>query len=925
MATEFRVLGPVSVRIDEQAVPLGPRQQAVLVVLLVEPNRLVSRDQLLDRVWGEKLPARPLNAMQTQLTLLRRALAASQDVTITWQTGGYRLAVDEDTIDLHRFRRLVGQARRRSTEDAAALLGEALELWRGEPFVGIDVPWFAKVRANLLAEQHAATLDRTDALLSLGWPEAVLPALTVQAQTNPLDERLSGQLMRALHKAGRTADALRHYEKVRTRLVEDLGADPSPPLRQLHQELLGANPVGPAPAPPQAASTIPRQLPAAPASFTGRAQELAALTRILDTATEAGDPVVISATSGTGGIGKTWLTLYWAHQQRHRFPDGQLFVDLRGFSPEGRPMPTETAIRGLLDALGVPDTQIPTSLDAQTALWRTLLTGKRMLIVLDNAADSEQVLPLLPGGTTNTVIVSSRDHLIGLVNGYGAYRLNLDILSEAEARDVLRARIGPDRLAAEPAAVDKLLALCGGFPLALSIVAGQAQNYPDFPLATLAAELEEGRLAALDDEDPSASLPSVLSWSYATLTKEQARVFGLLGIAPGPDISLPAAAALIGNSAQDTRTLLRALVRTSLLREDFPGRYTMHDLVRAYAQHTADAEAEPALHRVVEFYLRTGYAGELVINPIRQPIPAPAASADVRPGTFDGVDEVMTWFTEEYLNIVAVQHQITVREWDTANWQLSWALGTFRWRTGRHLDEVASWRTSLVSVLRLGDRGLEALAKQMLGNACTRAEAFDEAEALLTESIRIAAEIGDPATEGFSERGLARVYTVLEKHPEALAHNERALVLFEKVGNQAWIDGELNNIGWGAAHLGDYEYAKSCCEKALDTSLRIRPDDHSGIGLILDSLGFIAEQMGRLDDAISYYEQAKARFGINNDRYFAAATYEHIGYPYRALGRLADAREAWQVALRIYRDQQRSVDVERVRDALEGLSDSAGP
>ena len=917
MSIEFRVLGPVSAWADGTAIALGPRQQAVLAVLLVQPNRLVSRDQLLDRVWGEKLPTRPANAMQTQLTLLRRALAPIPDVTIIWQTGGYRLTVDEATIDLHRFRQLVAQARTSPLAEAAARWDEALGLWRGEPFVGIDAPWFAKLRANLLAEQHAALLDRTDTMLSLDRQDVVLPALAVQAQTHPLDERLAGQLMLALHKAGRTADALMHYEQVRTRLVDDLGADPSAPLRELHRRLLGADPaarVAPPPTP-----TIPRQLPAAPASFTGRARELSALTGILDAATDAGGPVVISATSGTGGIGKTWLTLHWAHQHQDRFPDGQLFVDLRGFSPEGRPMSTESVVRGFLDALGVPDTQIPAGADRQTALWRTLVAGRRMLIVLDNAADAEQVRPLLPGGSTNTVFVNSRDHLTGLLTSHGAHRLNLDILSDGEARDLLRARLGARRLAAEPEAVDELLAMCGGFPLALSIVAGQAQSHPDFPLATLAAELRESRLVALDDEDPAASLPTVLSWSYAALTGEQARVFGLLGVAPGPDIGIAAAANLVDRPDRDTRTVLRALVRASLLREDTPGRFSMHDLVRAYAQEQAGPEETPALRRVVDFYLHTAYAGEIVINPSRQRIPERPTMPGVRPIAFDGVDTAMAWFTEEYPNIAAVYSEVAARDCGTVAWQLSWALGTFRWRTGRVLDEVQTWRTSLAAVLPLGDPSVEALARQLLGNACARIELFDEAVAQLTESVRIANEIGDLPTEAFSERGLGRAFGVQRRGAQALPHYQRALALFEEIGHSPWIAITLNNIGWAAANLGDYEYAQECCEKALGMLQGERPQDPYGLGVLTDTLGFIAAGMGRYRDAIDYYEQARAYHAANKDTYFDAETLDHLGHPYLALGEVDQARAVWQEAARLYREHRRSADLARIQAQLDQL------
>jgi tetratricopeptide (TPR) repeat protein len=283
----------------------------------------------------------------------------------------------------------------------------------------------------------------------------------------------------------------------------------------------------------------------------------------------------------------------------------------------------------------------------------------------------------------------------------------------------------------------------------------------------------------------------------------------------------------------------------------------------------------------------------------------------------------MTWFTEEYQNLSAVLHEIATRQWDEPTWQLNWALGTFRWRTGRVLDEVASWRTSLAAVLRLGDPAVEALARQLLGNACARVELFDEAVALLSESVRIARDIEDSLTEAFSERGLGRALGVQQRVAEALPHHKRALALFEKVGYPVWIAGALNNVGWGAANLGEYEYAKECCERALALNRRHQPDDLSLIGTILDSLGFIAAGMGRHRDAIDYYEQARAQFATANDTYFDAETLDHLGHPYLALGEVGKAREAWQAALWLYRGHERSADAQRVQALLNELSGSA--
>jgi tetratricopeptide (TPR) repeat protein len=836
-------------------------------------------------------------------------------VTITWQSTGYRLTVDEATIDLHHFRDLVEQASTSPGDEAAARWDEALALWRGEPFVGVNLPWFVRLRASLLAERNAALLDRTDVMLKLGRHDAVLPALAMQTQEHPLDERLAGQLMLALHRAGRTADALAHYDQVRERLIDDLGADPSIPLRQAYQQLVATDLT-----PTKPSSPIPRQLPAVPGSFTGRSAELATLTRILDTATETGRTVVISAVAGTGGIGKTWLSLYWARQQCDRFPDGQIFVDLRGFSPESQPMPPATAVRGFLDALGVDDREIPASLAAQSALWRTLVADKRMLIVLDNAANAEQVVPLLPGGSTNTVLVNSRDHLSGLITGHGAHPVAVDILSDADARDLLITRLGPTRVTAEPDAVDELLAYCAGFPLALSIVVGQALSHPDFPLAMITAELRDNRLASLDDDDPAASLPSVLSWSYAALTEEQARAFGLLGIAPGADISITAASSLLDRSPRETRALLRALHRASLLRQDFPDRYTMHDLVRAYARENSGADAEPALRRLVDFYLHTGCAANTLIKPSRPTITLPAVTAGTHPCTFSGIHDAMRWFTEEHQNLFAAHDEMVARKWHELTWQLTWILTTYRERTGRLMEELAAWQSTLASVLILKDPAVEALARQHLGDAYARVELFEEAHAELDVAIRIAADIGDLTIEAFSERNHGRAYDLEDRWAEANPRDKRALELFKQTGNPAWIAGGLNNVGFSSAHLGDHEYAKSCCEQALETYRQHYPEDHSVIGHFLDSLGYIANQMNRYDDAISYYEQARAEYAITNDIYFDADALELLGDTYLKVGQLDKAREYLEQAWQHFHDHKRHTAAQRVQAQLDGLT-----
>ncbi|MDX3187301.1 BTAD domain-containing putative transcriptional regulator [Streptomyces sp. MN03-5084-2B] len=484
---ELRVLGPVELRVDDRLVEVGhARQRCVLAVLLVEANRVVTVEQLLDRVWSERLPHKARQVASNYVSRLRHVLAG--EVAIVRQGGGYVLQVDPEAVDLHRFRLLVKRARERSGARALRLLEEAARLWQGEVFDGLDTPWIAAVRESLARERFAADLDRVDLALAQGRHAALCAELAERAAAHPLDERVVRQLMLALYRNGRQAEALLRFESIRARLADEVGADPSRELRDLHRRILNADPA----LAHVAAPDVPRQLPAPPV-FTGRTAELALLDRTL-TATPG--TVRIAAIGGAGGIGKTWLALAWAHRRLDRFADGQLFVDLHGSDPAERPVAPGTALFGFLTALGVTPDRIPADPDARAALYRSLVAGRGMLVVLDNAATADQVIPLLPGGPACTVLVTGRTRLAPLVDRHGARPLQLDVLSRAEARALLSGRLGADRVAAEPDAVDELVEVCGGYPPALSVTARHAAARPGSSLAEVAADVRALLLAA---------------------------------------------------------------------------------------------------------------------------------------------------------------------------------------------------------------------------------------------------------------------------------------------------------------------------------------------------------------------------------------------------------------------------------------------
>ena len=942
MAVRFRILGGVEASIDGRLVDLGPRQQqCVLVALLVNANRPVSGDELIERAWGESPPPRARNTLYTYLSRLRQALSGTDEVTLLRKPAGYQLLVDEQAVDLHVFRSLTAQARASNDRDTAArLIRQALDLWRGEALPGLDTPWLHGIRATLSKDRLAAELEYTDLALAAGRHADLLATLASQTEQRPLDERLAGQFMLALYRSGRQADALTLFQRTQTRLGDELGIRPSEPLRRLYQQMLTADPAlaAPRPAPrasrsepgpqrqaPVVQTPAPRQLPAAPRSFAGRTAEIELLSAAIDGHQDgAGGTVVISAIGGAGGVGKTSLALHWAHQNAHRFPDGQLFVNLRGFDPSGEPRTAESAIRILLAALGVEPNAVPVDLDAQVGLYRSLVADKRMLIVLDNAADAEQVSPLLPGSASCTVLVTSRDRLTSLVNTHGAQPLPLDVLSEAEARALLASRLGAARVAAEPAAVTELLAGCAGLPLALSIVIGRAQEHPEFPLATLAAELRErtNRLGALD-EDIDNGVRAVLSWSFVALTDEQARVFALLGLSVGPDISLSAVAGLTGMRGSQLRPVLRQLERVSLVQQPLPGRYRMHDLIRLYAGEQAAAlppeRRAEALGRLVNFYAYTALAGDRLIAPHREQVPIGSPVAGSQPETPVNTTSATNWFDTEYWCLRGAQTVAMEQGWHRLAWLLAWALTNFHGRRGHPRDDLAVCLIGLAAAEKLGDQRTLGLAHRTLGYAYALNARHDEAARQFSIALDVQEREGD-------QQGLVRTHhsfaLALERvgdDASALEHAKRALHIVRSLGDQLGEGRQLNAVAWFEARLGDYDRAREACQAAL--RINLATGDQDGEADTLDTLGFIAFHSGHLAEARECYERAIVHFRAIGHTHYQADIHAHLGEIHRALGHIDAARTSFQESRELYRANRRGADVDRIQRQLNDLDD----
>ena len=633
---------------------------------------------------------------------------------------------------------------------------------------------------------------------------------------HPLDEGLHAQLMLALYHCGRQADALAAYQRLRATLGEQLGIDPHQAIRDLETAILrqdaslSLDTQAGAVALPRAAACppvpVPAQLPPAVAGFVGRDAELARLDALLPgPAADGSEPprtMVISAIAGTAGAGKTTLALHWAHRVRDHFPDGQLYVNLRGFDPSEPATDPDHALRGFLEALGVPPERVPGGVDAKTGLFRSLLSGKRVLVVLDNARDTEQARPLLPGAADCLALVTSRNQLTGLIAAEGAQPLQLDLLTVPEARDLLARRLGARRVGAEQQAAEEIIASCARLPLALAIVAARAAARPGFPLARIASELRQAGtlLDPFDDGELAVNVRAVFACSYRALSTGAARLFRLLGLHPGPDISAFAAASLAGVAPDQATTLLAELARAHMLSELLPGRYTFHDLLRAYAAEQAracdDDEARHAgIGRVLDHYLHTADAAALYLNPRRDGVTTAPPPAGVTREEVADYQQALAWFTAEHPVLLAAIAR-TPAGFDAYTWRLASALTTFLDRRGYWQELKAAQGTALAAARRQGDQVGQATATRGLGLAYRGLKRFDDARAHYLLALDLFRELGHHTGQAQSHVNLAWLAGAQGRHEEALEHSRQSLRQYQAAGSREGQASALNNVGW---------------------------------------------------------------------------------------------------------------------------------
>jgi DNA-binding SARP family transcriptional activator/tetratricopeptide (TPR) repeat protein len=921
---EFGLLGPLAVWREGASIPVaGGRQSALLAALLLDANHLVTTGQLTEVLWGARPPASARAALHNQVRRLRDCLGAAGRDRIRTRPGGYLICVGPDELDVTRMRELVASAQAAARSGAwgraSAIAAGAVLLWRGEPLVGVGSDVLARRVPDLTETFRQAVEIRLEAEMNLGRHAEVIGELRRFAADQPFREHAYALLMIALYRCGRQGEAIAVYQQARRLLIGELGCEPGPELRRVHQQILNEDRVLAAPEPAAASAgdgpvpVVPRELPGTIGHFTGRTQELQALTRVLDRIGDdmTGAAVVISAIGGTAGVGKTALAVHWAHQAAGRFPDGQLYVNLRGFHSSGTPMPPAEAIRGFLDSLGIPAERIPAGPDAQTGLYRSLVSGRRMLVVLDNAQDAEQVRPLLPGNSGCLTLVTSRSQLTGLVAAEGAHSLTLDLLTEAEARELLALRLGEARLGAEPRAAAELIRLCACLPLALAIAAARASTRPELGIGALAEELKDAqrRLDALETGDPAVSARTVFSWSLDHLSAPAVRLFRLLGLHPGPDITIPAAASLAGIPPSQARGALRELVGAYLVNERVPGRYSMHDLLRTYATEQANAsesEADrlPAVLRMLDHYLHTAWAGDRLLRPGRDPIALAPPKTGAMPEEIADRAQAMAWFQSELqvlLGAARLAHNMGFAE---HAWKLPWALTVFLDCRGDWQQLADVHHMALAAARHCDDKAGQALAHRDLARACLRLGQTDGGNHHLEQALLLYQETGDFVGQGRTHLALALALDTESRYDEAFSHNEQALLLLSRAGDQVGQSNALSSVGWSYAQREDYITALTFCHEAI--RLQRRSGNRYGEAHTLDSIGYVYRRLGRHAQAIGCYEQSVSLFCELGDRYYQADALVNLGDALHTVGNPQRARDAWHQAVDILDDLHHS-------------------
>ncbi|MBE8516829.1 tetratricopeptide repeat protein [Amycolatopsis sp. H6(2020)] len=937
-ATEFRLLGAVEADRDGVPVDLGRRRERCLLgLLLLEAGRLVQVERLLDLLWDDDAPPTARASLHTHVSRLRAKLdpdgTGGHGVRLLAKDNGYLAEVDPLRVDVHRFRTMVGSARQLAQPaERAGSLRRALALWRGPALADVASDRLRdRVTPDLTELRMTATDLAVDAELACGREHDLVAGLYASIAEFPVRERPVGQLMLALYRTGRRVDALAAYHELRGRLADRLGVDPGPELQDRFTAILRDDPAlaltEPEPVTRQAKTSAEvgawRQLPMDIAEFTGRQPELRCLHALVGSGRpDAPTAVVISTIAGMAGVGKTRLAVHAAHQlvSVGRFDEIQLWTDLHGFDARYPPADPGAVLGSFLRLLGVPGQQIPHDLDGRAALYRDRLADKRALVLLDNAATEDQIRPLLPGTTGCLVLITSR-HSLPLLDG--THPLHLDVLTPAEAIELLGRITGDDRVDVEPEAAAMVAALCGHLPIAISLAARRLRSRPVWTVADLADRLSEAD-RRLEQLSPDArGLHGVFDLSYQALPPDQRRVFRLLGLHPGDDFTAESAAALSGVTPPEAEFILERLLDEHLLQQATAGRYRFHDLIRIHARdraHTDEtaAQREGAVHRLLTWYLHAAESARRVLDPLRVTIFAfhRLPPGCVVPG-FDGYDVALTWFETERATLRAVVRTAAESGLNQVAWQLPWVLLSFYYRRSHWDDWIAAYRIALDAVRALGDRRGEGIIRRGLGVAHSDLRQYTAAIDCHVRAQALLEEAGDRQGQAWNLNNLGVVYVDLERLADAVTQFELALPLFRETGDAQGEGYALNNLGDTYRRLGRPEPAVEYLEQAL--IVQARTGDEAGLQFTLSTLGDVHRDAGHHDLALARYRQALATSKELRDPRATA----------RALASIAIALDDtaafayWRQALEIF-DQLGDAQAAEIRARLDGKGGGTG-
>lgn len=888
---EVRLLGPFLFLVNGRDVtPTAGRLRTLLAVLAMSAGAAVTTVRLAEELWGDDSPVDAGRSLRTYVTRLRAVLGAG---VISTEHGGYRLECEPDRVDALRLMNLV--ATNVTAPDSRRHLAAAAGLWRGEPFSGIDGHRLIEeerpklTQAYLSAVEQLVTLDLADG--HAGILNRQLSVLTALAERHPTRESLWTRLIQVLHRLGRHEEARECFALIKARLADDLGADPGAALSRAAAEL----------STPQTAlaTVVPRQLPAVPAGFTGRQGELEALTRFLEEHEASRDGMLVVALHGSGGTGKTTLAVRWAHEVADRFPDGQLFLNLCGYGP-GQPVEPAEALDTMLRGLGVSGDAIPPGIDARGALLRSTLASRRVLIVLDNARSAEQVRPLLPGPGV-VVLVTSRTQLRGLAARDGARRIQVARLLPTESRTMLGKLLTSQGTAYDEADLVQLAEACAHLPLALAIAAERAGRYPGIPISESIARLQDAqdRLGAFDSgDDDTASLRAVFAMSYDALDPAAARMFRLLGVHPGCDVSAAAAAALASVPVSAAARLLDVLSDVNMVDQRPGGRYEQHDLLREYAgELVGDAERDQASERLACWYIHSSINARHQLDRRPNLSDFGEITDGVTPLTFADEGAALTWYDAEYRSLVAMAESSLTAGRGLTTARIVHSLNAYlvtRW----YLDEALELQTTaLTAAQAAGQVMAEAVSCQQIGGTCFQRGQYAESEAWIRRAVTLFDEIGDAVGRCVSQAALGLALQMSGQLDASIETLEDAFRTADALQLGSVAANARNNLAWAYIDAGR---AQEATEAASSAAAYYRSNgERRGVAVALDTLGYALAAQGQHADAVIHFESSVQILRDLGRLWTEAAVLRRLGDSYAALRQQARARECWLRALRI--------------------------